>query len=767
MKPKLTFILFLFYPLLVAAQTITVKQDGSGDFSTIQAAVDSAQNGDTVLVWPGVYVENISIYEKRIILGSLTLTTGDTNYINQTIIDGNKNGSCIRIQYKNENIINGFELKNGNGVEGFWGDGGGIFLYKSNTSIYNCYIHNNNVKASGGGISFYRSGGYLSNVTITNNHAYDRGGGIYLAITNGTLIFDSIHRCNIYENYAAEGVDIYKAGGPPVDIYLDTFTVQNPDYYYIWSAIDQVPLNDITIDIQHHKIEQTFADLYVAPRGDNQNSGLTPEQPLKTISFALLKAASDSVSPDTIHLASGTYGLSGGEHFPLSLKRDVSIKGTSRDSVILDAENEIFLLRGIYQATDYTISNITIQNGNGEINSPFHLGGFKFYRNYRTSFTNSIVKNCLGTAAGAGRIFTSNGFTLKNIIFKENMGGHALRILNASGTEVVYDTVFIINSIFEKNKPDYTIGGGFGGGTHVMASKMYMKGLITACFYNCLFDQNHSKNEPQTATYGATSLSNGTAGTVYLVNCTFADNTSDNPYGGNVGVIVNSDLYAYNSVFYNNQPREFYIATDNNGNSSINLYASLVDGGEENIDILSDSCYIYYDTSNIDTDPLFYGGEEFPYNLSDESPCIDAGTLDLPQFILDNMPDVDLAGNPRIFNGKIDMGAYEWNPTVGTEEHPTLNAKHPTPNLQVYPNPFSIQTTISAQWDKSARVNIEVYNNAGLLVKTLQSGKQLPGSCQIPWDGTDNNNNILPAGVYYIVLRIENKETESVKVVKQ
>jgi flagellar hook assembly protein FlgD len=105
---------------------------------------------------------------------------------------------------------------------------------------------------------------------------------------------------------------------------------------------------------------------------------------------------------------------------------------------------------------------------------------------------------------------------------------------------------------------------------------------------------------------------------------------------------------------------------------------------------------------------------------------------------------------------------------VGTEEqHPTPNAEHPTPNLQVYPNPFSTQTTISAKWNKSARVNIEIYNAAGLLVKTLQQGKQLPGSCKIPWNGTDNSGNILPAGIYYIVLRIENKETESVKVIKQ
>ena len=109
--------------------------------------------------------------------------------------------------------------------------------------------------------------------------------------------------------------------------------------------------------------------------------------------------------------------------------------------------------------------------------------------------------------------------------------------------------------------------------------------------------------------------------------------------------------------------------------------------------LISDNVFVDYDeASNIDTDPLFYGGPDFPYNLSDNSPCIDAGTMDLPQFILDNMPDVDLAGNPRIVNNIIDMGCYEWNPTVGTEEIAIV--KKPEPKLKVYPNPFVSPTPL-------------------------------------------------------------------------
>ena len=57
-------------------------------------------------------------------------------------------------------------------------------------------------------------------------------------------------------------------------------------------------------------------------------------------------------------------------------------------------------------------------------------------------------------------------------------------------------------------------------------------------------------------------------------------------------------------------------------------------------------------------------------------------------------------------------------------------------------------------------------DTAGLLVKALQSGNQLPGSCQIPWNRTGNSSNLLPSGIYVMVMRIDGREVESVKVVR-
>jgi hypothetical protein len=67
-----------------------------GDFSSIQAAHDAANSGDTILVDPGTYVGQITI-SKAITLASQYLTTGDESYIGTTILDGGGNAFVIEI----------------------------------------------------------------------------------------------------------------------------------------------------------------------------------------------------------------------------------------------------------------------------------------------------------------------------------------------------------------------------------------------------------------------------------------------------------------------------------------------------------------------------------------------------------------------------------------------------------------------------------------------------------------------------------------------
>jgi hypothetical protein len=178
------------------------------EFSTIQMAIDSSFSGDTILVQPGIYQENINLNEKSLVLGSLTLTTGDTNYISQTII-GNTylellfDGPILTIENILDStcVIDGFTFQYG--IE--WDDsyeihGAGLRCVNSNINLRNLKIKNNNTLITGiyamlvgGGIFIENSNVNLDNTQIINNSA-SWGGGIYIknSILNATnLTIDS------------------------------------------------------------------------------------------------------------------------------------------------------------------------------------------------------------------------------------------------------------------------------------------------------------------------------------------------------------------------------------------------------------------------------------------------------------------------------------------------------------------------------------------------------------------------------------------------
>lgn len=51
-------------PVVTGPRTITVALDGSGDFTSIQEAVDAAKKGDTVFLKPGQYEQDLTIHSK-------------------------------------------------------------------------------------------------------------------------------------------------------------------------------------------------------------------------------------------------------------------------------------------------------------------------------------------------------------------------------------------------------------------------------------------------------------------------------------------------------------------------------------------------------------------------------------------------------------------------------------------------------------------------------------------------------------------------------
>ncbi|UCC78979.1 MAG: T9SS type A sorting domain-containing protein [Candidatus Zixiibacteriota bacterium] len=210
-------IFFMFFAFVSSWGTII---NIPGDYPTIQQGIDASVDGDTVLVQPGTYVENINFNGHNIVLGSLFLTTGDTSYISQTVIDGSRSAAVVRFENGEDSTaaIHGFTIQNGEGT----GSGGGIFCTGSHPTIYKNAI-TGNIAPKGGGIFCDSSNAIISNNLIMENisdaYAGSAGGGIYCSSSNLTIINNVIR-----ENSA---VGVFGGGGGGIDFFRSNAAIIN------------------------------------------------------------------------------------------------------------------------------------------------------------------------------------------------------------------------------------------------------------------------------------------------------------------------------------------------------------------------------------------------------------------------------------------------------------------------------------------------------------------------------------------------------------
>ena len=245
-------LVFTLVPLVSAQTTIYVP----GDQPTIQAAINAANNGDTVLVAAGTYKENIDFKGKAI---TLTSSAGAAT----TIIDGGSNGPAVTFQSGETSAatISGFTIQHGGqfgflSAYGTYGVGN-IYIVSSSPSILNntitqgnCWgiesrssaplIQNNIISATqdpdgtcsfGGGAAILVSGGIngynesgvnsgriLGN-TIENNvesGLEDAGGngGAGIAIWGGTvLVMNNTIRNNASPGGSGGAINFINSGG--------------------------------------------------------------------------------------------------------------------------------------------------------------------------------------------------------------------------------------------------------------------------------------------------------------------------------------------------------------------------------------------------------------------------------------------------------------------------------------------------------------------------------------------------------------------------
>ncbi len=156
------------------------------DQPTIQAGIDAAATGDTVLVQPDTYVENINFNGKDITVGSLFLTTGDPYYIPRTVIDGDSSGTVATFENGEgpDAVLKGLTVANGGNA--FFG--GGIVCAGSDPSLEYLFIKGNEATVGGGIYCSLYSNPSLGNTLISSNRSiYGSGGGMYCDDSDPTI----------------------------------------------------------------------------------------------------------------------------------------------------------------------------------------------------------------------------------------------------------------------------------------------------------------------------------------------------------------------------------------------------------------------------------------------------------------------------------------------------------------------------------------------------------------------------------------------------
>jgi hypothetical protein len=153
------------------------------DIATIQAAIDlSLADGDTVLLAQGVYNERFSIGSGSVVLCSHYIFTGDTLDIEQTVLDGQYQGTVITVDMEDADRLelNGLTLRGGLGEYDIDIDdvrGGGMDILRAGSVYFrNMVFRDNHSSASGSAVWYLRPWDiqdrawfYLENVNAIDN----------------------------------------------------------------------------------------------------------------------------------------------------------------------------------------------------------------------------------------------------------------------------------------------------------------------------------------------------------------------------------------------------------------------------------------------------------------------------------------------------------------------------------------------------------------------------------------------------------------------
>ena len=332
----------------------------------------------------------------------------------------------------------------------------------------------------------------------------------------------------------------------------------------------------------------------------------------------------DDAFPVEIVVKSGTYAETG-----FTLDKAITVRGATGNPADVEIVDDVAGSRAFTLSHESAeVRNLTISGGGLKTNNG--QGG-------HIRMTAGLVSNCV---IKNGRAASKQGYGLGGNVWMS--GGRLERCLVTGGT---------------------ANWGGFSG-SEACGMGLYATGGIID---NCWFKDNKTDNSD-----GHNSASVYLDGAVKMVNCTVTGGWARNYNGKGSGIhIANAAATVVNCVAYGNYVGRNTIsstAVANFGSGNLGRYfycgAAFTNESCATWTVLTDQDFVNYRsfTGNVEADlKTYFSSEEyaaFDWHQRPDTPIVDHGTVD-PAYRPEDCATLDLDGNKRVINRRIDLGCWE------------------------------------------------------------------------------------------------------------
>ena len=545
------------------------------------------------------------------------------------------------------------------------GEGGAICSKNiSNPTIINCtFSGNSSTDYSGGAINCASSSNMsIINCTFSSNSANLYGGTIF-CYDSGSV---TLNNCILWGDSAGSGGDEIYIYDSTSSCTLNYCCVDNTGYGF------ETGVPTTTIDDSNNCIHED--PRFVDPAGGNYH--LKPTSPC-------IDKGNNTYVPSGVGRdldgnkrivdgdGDGVATVDIGAHEFCNIIYVDDATGNDTDDGLSWTTAKKTIQAGIDAASDFWLVLVADGTYTGAGNKDIDFGGKKIYLkgvDHNTAGQRPVI-DCQSSGRafyfGSGETEDSviDNFVIQNGRVEDTYGGAIVCENNSSPT--------ITNCVFQNNEAADTDGSHdyeYGGAIYSNQSSP----MIT----NCTFSSN-------SACYGG-AIYCGNNSSLTVTNSIFSDNSA-NYYGGAIDCYSSSSATVTNCTFSNNNTNWYggAIVCWNSCSATLNnsiLWGNSAGSSGDEIYIVDSgsSCTLNYccvdntgygfgggvPTTTIDdsnnctfANPQFVDAANGNYHLKSTSPCIDAGNNSYISGV-----DKDLDGNPRIVNGTVDIGAYEYQP---------------------------------------------------------------------------------------------------------